>query len=136
MDWYKINFDGASKGNPGIPGCGIIIRTMNGDRVDGMAIPIGVQTNNVAEASASLYGLNHAKSLNLKKIWIEGNSLNIINCLNKVNSPSWTINNIIGKVVDLISSFENCVVTHNYRETNQVADWAANVACKSDERLI
>lgn len=23
--WYKTNFDGASKGNPGIMGCGIII---------------------------------------------------------------------------------------------------------------
>ena len=135
-DWYKINFDGASKGNPRIIGCGIIIRNMNGDRVCGMAIPIGVQTNHVVEASTALYGLSHPKSLNLNKIWLEGDSLNIINCLNKVSKPSQTINNITGKAIDLINSFENCVVTHNYRETNQVANWAANVACKSDEKLI
>ena len=72
----------------------------------------------------------------MNKIWLEGDSLNIINYLNKVSNPSWTINNIKGKAIDLINSFKICVVTHNYRETNQVADWAANVACKSDEKLI
>lgn len=136
MDWYKINFDGASKGNPIIFGCGIIIRNMNGDRVGGMTIPIGVQTNHVVEASAALYGLSHGNFLNLNKIWLEGDSLNIINFLNKVTDPSWIINNIIGKAINLINSFEICVVTHNYRETNQVADSLANVACKRDEKLI
>lgn len=135
-DWYKINFYGASKGNSRIAYCGIIIRNMNGERVHGMSIPIGVQTNHVVEASAALYDLSHAKSLNLKNIWLEGDSINIINYLTKVTNPLWTINNIIGKATDLINSFKNCVFTHNYRETNQFVDWMANVACKSDEKLI
>ena len=117
-------------------GCSVIIRNMNGDRVGGMAIPISVQTNHGAEASVTLYGLSHAKSLNLNKIWFERDSLNIINCLNKVTNPSWTIHNIICKAIDLINSFDNCVVTQNYRETNQVSNWAANTACMSDEKLI
>ena len=106
MDWYKINFDGTLKGNLGIFSCGIIIRNMNGDRVGGMAIPIGAQTNHVTEASAALYGLNYAKSLNLNKIWLEGYSLNIIICTKKVTIPSWTINNIIGKAIELINSLK------------------------------
>ena len=47
-----------------------------------MAIPIRVKTNHVVEAGVALYGLSHAKGLNLNKIWLEGDSLNIINCLN------------------------------------------------------
>ena len=116
MDWYKINFDGASKGNPRIAGCGIIIRDAYGEKVGCMAIPIGIQTNHVVEASVALYGLIYAKSLNLKKVWLEGDSLDIINFLNKITKPSWTISNIICQTIDIINSFGICVVTHNFRE--------------------
>lgn len=80
-NWFKINFDGASKGNLATVGCGVVIRNSNGDFVGGTTIPLGCQTNHVVEASTTLYGLIYAKDLNLKNIWIEGDSLNIINCL-------------------------------------------------------
>ena len=95
MNWFKINFDGASKGNLGIAGCEVVIRNSYGDKVGCMAIPIGSQTNHMAKACATLHGLIYAKSLNLMKVWMEGDSLNIINCLNKITQPSWTISNII-----------------------------------------
>lgn len=82
-NWYKINFDEASKGNPGKVGCGIFIRNSNGDNMGSLVVLIGHQTNHVAEASAALHGLHYAKNLNMKKIWLERGSLNIINCLNK-----------------------------------------------------
>ena len=69
---HKINFDGASKGNPRIVGCGIIIKNEQGYSIGAMAIPIGVQTNHNAKASAALYVLSLAKSVNLTKIWLEG----------------------------------------------------------------
>ena len=122
MDWYKISFHGASKGNLGIAGCGIIIRNENGDRMGSMAIPIGIQTYHVAKESATLYGLIYAKSLNLNNIWLEGDSLTNINCLNRVTKSSWTINNTICQAIDLINSFENFIITHNFREKNQVVD--------------
>ena len=62
-------------------GCGIIIRNENGDSLGVMAILIGEQTNHVAEASTDLNGLLYAKSMNMEKIWLEGDFLNIINCL-------------------------------------------------------
>ena len=96
MDWYKINFDGASKGNPGIAGCGVIIRNENGDRMGGMAIPIGIQTNHVVEKNDAHYRLIYEKSLNLNSIWLEGDSLNIINCL--IELP-----NLLGLLITLFS---------------------------------
>ena len=118
IDQYKINFDGASKGNPIIAGCGVVIRDAYGEKVGYMAIPIGSQTNHVAEASDALHGLMFAKSLNLRKVWVEGYTLNIINFLNKITKPSWTISNIIFQAINIINSFEICVITHNFREEN------------------
>lgn len=135
-NWFKINFDGASKGNPGTTGCGVVIRNSKGDFVGGMAIPLGCQTNHVAEASTALYGLTCAKDMNLKNIWIEGDSLNIINCLKKINPPSWTISNIISNADHIINSFQNCIISHNYREANGLADWASKVACCNDQKII
>ena len=42
----------------------------------------------------------------------------------------------MNKAINLITSFAKCVVTHNYRETNRMADWAANVVCESREKVI
>lgn len=114
----------------------MVIINSNSDFVGGMAIPLGCQTNHVVEASTALYGLIYAKDLNLKKIWIEGDSLNIINCLKKINPPSWTISNIISKVGYIINSFQNCIISHNYREANGLVDWASNVACCNDQKII
>lgn len=105
QDWCKINLDVALKGNPTMAGYGFIIRNTIGDSMGVMAIPIGEQMNHGMEVSTTLYGLDHAKSMNLDNIWIEGDSLNIINHLNKVSDPSWIIHYIICKAIFLISSF-------------------------------
>ena len=36
----------------------------------------------------------------------------------------------------MVNSFVDCVITHNYRETNKVADQVDNVACKIHEKVI
>ena len=61
---------------------------------------------------------------------------NIINCLNKITIPSLTIRNIIHEAIHFINSFDTCVITHNFREANCTADWAANVACFNDHNII
>ena len=136
MNWFKISFDGASKGNSGKAGCGIVIRNSNGDNVGCMAIPIGIHSNHVAEACAALHGLIYAKKMNMRKIWVEGDSLNIINCLNKITIPSWTISNIMHEAIHIIIFFETCIINHNFREENCTPDWATNVACFSDHKII
>lgn len=113
-----------------------MIRNSIGENVGSLAIPIGTQTNHIAEASTSLHGLRYAKKLNLKRIWLEGDSLKIINCLNKKTTPSWTISNLIDESIHIINSFELCVISHNFREANGMADWVVNVACSIDQMII
>lgn len=102
----KVNFDGPSKGNPAVASCGMVIRDDNGVYKGVRGIYLGIQTNHVAEANAAIHGLALAKEKGCKKIWSEGDSLNIIRCLSKDSNPSWTIHNVMYKAQILINSFE------------------------------
>ena len=67
-----------------------------------------------------------AIDLGYSKLWLEGDSLNIINTLNNKNSISWSIEATVMEIKSLIQKFEKVVISHTYREANGVADWIAN----------
>lgn len=65
----EIFSDGASSGNPGHAGIGVVIRIISQPEKNyRISEYIGITTNNVAEYSALLMGLKKARSLGLKKI--------------------------------------------------------------------
>lgn len=125
-EWSKANFDGASKGNPGPSGCGGVIRNSSGEGIATFASPLGTQTNHMAEARAASRVVNLAFEAGVTKLWLEGDSNNIIKILNGISSPSWMIANIITETRVTLSKFESVHITHMYREANSVADWFAN----------
>lgn len=131
--WIKINFDGAAKGNAGPSGCGSVLRDNYGNFIAAIALPLGSQNNHMAEVAGALYGIQLASDLNFKKIWVEGDSLNIINSLKGKNPPSWTIENFIFKAQALISNCTKKFISHMYREGNTVADSLANVGIRLDD---
>uniref|UniRef100_A0A7N2KYF6 RNase H type-1 domain-containing protein n=1 Tax=Quercus lobata TaxID=97700 RepID=A0A7N2KYF6_QUELO len=49
LNWFKLNIDGSSIGNPGKAGGGGIIRNQHGNRVRGFARSIGIASSVVAE---------------------------------------------------------------------------------------
>ncbi|XP_059076372.1 uncharacterized protein LOC131875746 [Cryptomeria japonica] len=55
--WSKVNFDGASAGNPGQSGIGCILRDSDGICIKEISEKIGVATNNEAKFRAALRGL-------------------------------------------------------------------------------
>lgn len=93
-----------------------------------IVVPIGCQTNHMAESMAALQGILLAKRWNCPYLWIERDSNNIIKCLKGISKPSWTINNIIKAARDLINTFDKCFISHIYRKANSPANWAANMA--------
>ena len=52
--FIKLNFDGASKGNPGPAGYGVVLRNSGGEILDMEAGFLGETTNNVAELTGLL----------------------------------------------------------------------------------
>lgn len=126
--WIKGNFDGATKGNPRRAGCGGVLRDHMGNVIDAIAIPIGRTNSHIAEATAALYTMRIVVDLGCPNLWLEGDSLNIVNILNNKSSISWTIEATIKEIKHLIQNFEKIVITHTFREASGVADWIANYA--------
>ena len=76
---YKLFFDGASKGNPGLAGAGAVIYDEEEEIWHGSKFIGENATNNEAEYNGLIIGLNKAIDLNIKSLLVNGDSLLVIN---------------------------------------------------------
>ena len=125
-NWHKANFNGAAKGNPRPAGSKGIIRNNLGGRTMVISFPLGHQTNHLAEASAARHVVKLALALGIDHLWLEGDSLNIINCILGITKPTWIIVSIIEDLKSDLRKFKKYHVSHVYREANMAANWFAN----------
>ena len=72
--FVKLNFDGASRGNPRQSGLGACIRDYIGKVLAITMDPLPIGTNNMAKAQSLLSGLILAKKGNFHQVHIEGDS--------------------------------------------------------------
>ncbi|KAG8477258.1 hypothetical protein CXB51_030397 [Gossypium anomalum] len=72
--YYIIEFDGASKGNPGPAGAGAVLRTEDGRVVCRLCEGVGIATNNVAEYRAAILGMKYALRKGFKHVRVQGDS--------------------------------------------------------------
>ena len=134
MKDIEIYIDGASKGNPGPSGIGVII-CRDGETIKNISGYIGCATNNIAEYTALIYALREALILKAENIKINTDSQLLHRQLNKVykiKSP-----NIIGlynQAVYLMSAFKKVLVNNIPREDNRGADRLATQAIKKQLR--
>jgi len=126
IGWIKGNFDGKAKGNTGKVGCGGVLRYHSSNIIDVIAIPIGTSTSHKAKATTTLYMMTLAVKTSYWYLWMEGDSLNIINMLNDKSLTTWSIEASVTKIQTLMDKFEKIIFSHIYHEGNVVADWIAN----------
>ncbi|MEL7238995.1 MAG: reverse transcriptase-like protein, partial [Planctomycetota bacterium] len=71
-----MEFDGGSRGNPGPAGFGCVVRSADDDEtpIATHGRFIGSATNNVAEYSGLIFGLETAKTLGATQILVRGDS--------------------------------------------------------------
>jgi len=130
---FILKFDGCSKGNPGHSGCGIVIYK-NNIEIYATSKYLGEnKTNNEAEYSALILGLKKCLKLNIKHLKVEGDSLLVINQINK----KWKINSIslmplYITINNLILKFDCIEFNHIYRNNNKRADELANYSLKKN----
>jgi hypothetical protein len=79
--FVKLNFDGASKGNLGAAGYGVVFCNHLGHILEIMVGSLGHSTNNVAELWGLIKGLQLAIKSNYTKVIVEGDSQVIISLL-------------------------------------------------------
>jgi ribonuclease HI len=69
-----IEFDGASKGNPGLSGAAAVLKTEDGSLIFKMRQGLGIATNNAAEYHGLILGLKHAIEKGYTKIKVKTDS--------------------------------------------------------------
>jgi ribonuclease HI len=133
--FIKLNFDGASKGNPGAAGFGVVFRDHRSHILLINAGSLGHTTNNVAELWGLTRGLQLAIEHNFTKLIVEGDSLVITNLFGKILngadperiSPCWRLSYGLRTIVNLLQPNQAFIPSHIRRKVNQVADELENL---------
>ncbi len=130
MKELEIYIDGASKGNPGPSGIGVVI-CRDGETIKNISSYIGNTTNNIAEYTALIYALQEALALKAEILNINTDSQLLHRQLNKtykVRNPN--ILGLYNQVLRLLSNFRRVSIKNIPREDNNRADELATLAVK------
>ena len=123
-----INCDGAARGNPGPAGAGAIVVDEDGAILAEVAEGLGETTNNVAEYTAVIRGLEEAKRLGAHEVLLRSDSQLLINQLTaryRVKAPH--LQPLHRRVRALLAAFAKVDLEHVPRERNVEADRLANL---------
>jgi ribonuclease HI len=124
-----LNFDGGSRGNPGVAGIGVVLCAQDGIPIFTLGRHIGRATNNVAEYTALLVGLREAAKLGVKKILVRGDSELVIKQMRgEYRVKNAALKDLYGQAASLIEKFSQIKFEHNLRHHNSLADKLANLA--------
>jgi len=125
--------DGASRNNPGEAGAGVLVLE-NGSPVATIARYLGITTNNIAEYSAAILGLEYAVKLGASHVSLFADSELLVKQLNgeyKVRNAG--LKPLYARAKELIARIDSVEVQYIPREKNKEADSLANKAI--DEKL-
>jgi len=126
--------DGAARGNPGPAGAGAVLYDARGKRVAELARPLGHATNNVAEYSALILGLEEAKRRGATSIDVRMDSLLVVQQMRGL----WRIKHpglipLALRAGELLASFRAREIRHIPRDENAAADELSNRAIDEGE---
>ena len=127
---FELYVDGASKGNPGHAGVGVVI-CREGKPAASLSRYIGTVTNNVAEYMALLYGLQEALIMKAARLVVHTDSELMYRQLThqyKVRHPAIAV--LYQQAVRLCQAFEKVSIRHIPREQNREADRLATQAVR------
>ncbi len=133
---WTLHVDGAARGNPGPAGIGAIIRKEDGTVLKEVAEPLGTTTNNVAEYSALIRGLEEARGLGGARIHVYTDSelmARQINGIYRVKTEH--IIPLYRRAMQLLQVFESFKVEHVRREYNKDADRLSNIGADRTQGL-
>jgi len=126
-EWAIVYVDGASRGNPGPAGIGIVIKI--GNDVEKHREYVGRQTNNRAEYIALVKALEKVLSKNIRKVRVYTDSQLLAKQVSgeyRVRSRSLSeLHNIVAKLRSALEEFE---IKYVDRVFNAEADRLANQA--------
>ncbi len=121
--------DGAARGNPGPAGAGAVLLDEDGHVIAELTRFLGVATNNVAEYTAFIIGLEEAKRRGVDDLDARMDSLLVVEQTRgrwKIKHPN--MKPLALRAGELFASFPKRSIAHVPREENTIADALSNRA--------
>ena len=135
--YFSLYFDGCSKGNPGPAGAGAVIYYDNHEIWCDSIFVGNKETNNIAEYSGLILGLNKAIQLDIKNLLVFGDSQLVINQMNGVYKvKSENMKPLYNIAIEKSKYFNNVVYSHVYRDDNKRADELSNIGLNKKQNNI
>lgn len=127
-----IHSDGASRGNPGKAGIGIVIFDGDGRKVEEISEYIGETTNNVAEYKSLITAAKRALEYGVKEVIFKVDSELIVKQIyHKYRVKAPHIIPLYRELQGMLVKFQEWEVIHVPREENFCADALANMGIDS-----
>ncbi|MEB3827169.1 ribonuclease HI family protein [Phormidium sp. CCY1219] len=128
--YVMVYSDGASRRNPGPAGAGAVLTDERGEVLYEVCQYLGQTTNNQAEYSAAILGLEKALEIGATKVLLKADSQLLIKQINgeyRVKNPD--LKPLYEKVIFLLDRFDSYdPPQHIPRQQNHLADAQANRA--------
>lgn len=129
LDTITIFTDGGSRGNPGPAAGAYVLVDGDGKTVAGKGVFLGKTTNNVAEYTGMLEGIEAARTIGCKEVKLFSDSeLMVKQITGQYRVKSNNLKTLHAKIMELLCGFDKWQITHVYRENNKDADKLANDA--------
>lgn len=129
---YKLFTDGGSRGNPGPAACSCVLINEAGATMQVDAEFLSVATNNFAEYSGLLLGINLAIKNKVKELTCFLDSELVVKQLTGIYAiKDANIKILSSKIFNLKKSFKNIDFMHVRREENKMADRLVNIVLDS-----
>lgn len=123
--WTKLNTDGSiDRQNAGLGG---LFRDFNGDPICGYVSKAPRYDTFLVELWAIWRGLVLALTLGIRVIWVESDSMSVVNTINRKQTYGPKASSCLKHIWDILEKFENYRVSHAWRETNRAADHLAKM---------
>ncbi len=135
-EFYELELyiDGGSRGNPGPAACAYILRTPDGKIIKSEGIYLGESTNNIAEYSGLLRGLESARDLNVRELNIFSDSeLLVKQLIGEYRIRNIELQRLLEQIQRLLLLFDRWQIRHISREKNKEADRLVNVTLNREQ---
>jgi ribonuclease HI len=128
----KLSTDGGARGNPGPAAYGYVLEAEDGTVLAAHGETIGIATNNVAEYSALIAGLEKARELEVDEVDVVSDSeLMVKQMTGEYRVKNETLQELWSRASRIARGFRDVSYTAVRREHNELADRLVNEALDS-----
>ena len=129
MKGWHIYIDGASLGNHGLSGAGIVTYDEQGNELWRESAHLGTMTNNMAEYEALVRALRRAREMAITSVFVYTDSQLVANqILGSYRVKNDRLREYLREAQSMIEDFNSFQIRHIPREKNGLADKLAKSA--------